>query len=174
LIGWTITCAPFGLPRGGEVEERNRPSPSDEEIMTIFEPSPWSGRMLSIFRIVAGLVFISFGTMKLFGYPPSPVPLPPFSLTSQLGIAGLLETFGGLAIVLGLFTRPVAFVLAAEMAVAYFEMHFPLSFFPTINNGTPAIMYCLFYLYLAFAGAGEWSLDARIARSRGTGQMMRA
>lgn len=138
--------------------------------MTIFEPSPWSGRMLSIFRIVAGLVFISFGTMKLFGYPPSPVPLPPLSLTSQLGIAGILETFGGLAIVLGLFTRPVAFVLAGEMAVAYFQMHFPHSFFPTINNGTPAIMYCFFFLYLTFAGAGEWSLDARIARSRVTGK----
>jgi putative oxidoreductase len=138
--------------------------------MTIFEPSPWSGRMLSIFRIVAGLVFISFGTMKLFGYLPSPVPLPPLSLTSQLGIAGILETFGGLAIVLGLFTRPVAFVLAGEMAVAYFQMHFPHSFFPTINNGTPAIMYCFFFLYLTFAGAGEWSLDARIARSRVTGK----
>jgi putative oxidoreductase len=138
--------------------------------MTIFEPSPWSGRMLSIFRILAGVVFISFGTMKLFGYPPSPVPLPPLSLTSQLGIAGMLETFGGLAIVLGLFTRPVAFVLAGEMAVAYFQMHFPHSFFPTINNGTPAIMYCLFFLYLAFAGAGEWSLDAGIARSRVIGK----
>lgn len=138
--------------------------------MTIFEPSPWSGRMLSIFRIVAGLVFISFGTMKLFGYPPSPVPLPPLSLTSQLGIAGILETFGGVAIVLGVFTRPVAFVLAGEMAVAYFQMHFPHSFFPTINNGTPAIMYCFFFLYLTFAGAGEWSLDARIARSRVTGK----
>jgi putative oxidoreductase len=133
--------------------------------MSIFEPSPWSSRMLSIFRIVAAAVFISFGTMKLFGYPPSPVPLPPFSLTSKLGIAGVLETFGGLAILLGLCTRPVAFVLAGEMAVAYFTQHFPLSFFPTINNGTPAIMYCLFFLYLTFAGAGEWSLDAGIARS---------
>jgi putative oxidoreductase len=134
--------------------------------MTIFEASPWSSRMLSIFRIVAGVVFISFGTMKLFGYPPSPVPLPPFGLSSELGIAGMLETFGGLAIVLGLFTRPVAFVLAGEMAFAYFTKHFPLSFFPTINNGTPAIMYCLFFLYLSFAGAGERSLDAGIARSR--------
>jgi putative oxidoreductase len=134
--------------------------------MTIFEASPWSSRMLSIFRIVAAVVFISFGTMKLFGYPPSPVPLPPFSLTSELGIAGILETFGGLAILLGLFTRPVAFVLSGEMAVAYFTNHFPLSFFPTTNNGTPAIMYCLFFLYLSFAGAGEWSLDAGIARSQ--------
>jgi putative oxidoreductase len=137
--------------------------------MTIFEPSPWSNRMLSVFRIVAASVFISFGTMKLFGYPPSPVPLPPLSLTSQLGVAGLLETFGGLAILLGLFTRPVAFILSGEMAVAYFTKHFPLSFFPTINNGTPAILYCWFFLYLAFAGGGEWSLDRRIVRSRAAG-----
>ncbi len=138
--------------------------------MTIFEASPWSSRMLSIFRIVAAVVFLSFGTMKLFGYPPSPVPLPPFSLTSELGIAGILETLGGLAILLGLFTRPVAFVLSGEMAVAYFTQHFPLSFFPTINNGTPAIMYCFFFLYLSFAGAGEWSVDAGIARSLRSGK----
>ncbi len=123
--------------------------------------------MLAIFRIVAGLVFVSAGTMKLFGYPSSPVPMPPFSLMSELGIGGLLELFGGLAIVLGVFTRPVAIVLAGEMAVAYFQFHFPLSFFPTTNNGIPAVLYCFLYLYLAFAGAGAWSIDAAIARRRG-------
>jgi putative oxidoreductase len=137
--------------------------------MSIFEASPWAGRMLSIFRIVAGVVFMSFGTMKLFGYPPRPPVMPPFELISQLGVAGILETFGGLAIVLGVFTRPVAFVLAGEMAVAYFQSHFPQSFFPTSNNGTPAIMYCLFFLYLTFAGAGEWSIDAGLARSSRAG-----
>lgn len=135
--------------------------------MSIFESSPWSSRMLSIFRIVAGIVFVSFGTMKLFGYPPSPVPLPPFGLMSEMGLAGILETFGGLAIVLGLFTRPVAFVLSGEMAVAYFQFHHPLSFFPTTNNGIPAILYCFLFLYLTFEGAGAWSIDAVISRSRG-------
>jgi putative oxidoreductase len=132
--------------------------------MSIFEPSRWSQRMLAVLRIVAGLVFLSAGTMKLFGYPPSPMQMPPFTLWSEVGIAGILETFGGLAILLGLFTRPVAFVLAGEMAVAYFQFHFPRSFFPTVNEGVSAVLYCFLFLYLAFAGAGEWSVDAWLAR----------
>jgi putative oxidoreductase len=122
--------------------------------------------MLSVFRIVAGLIFMTSGTAKLFGYPPSPMPMHPFSLASQMGIGGLLEVVGGLAIVLGLCTRPVAFVLAGEMAVAYFQFHFPRSFFPTVNQGTPAVLYCFLFLYLTFAGAGAWSIDAAIARRR--------
>ena len=138
--------------------------------MSIFGPSrsPWTGRMLSILRIVAGLVFISVGTMKLFGFPPAPPPgLPQFGLLSLLGIAGILDTFGGLLILIGLFTRPVAFVLAGEMAVAYFQGHFPFSIWPTTNMGIPAILYCFIYLYFVFAGAGPWSVDAMIARSKG-------
>jgi putative oxidoreductase len=129
----------------------------------VFEASPWSSRMLSVLRILIGLVFMSFGTMKLFGYPPSPTPMPPIALTSQLGIAGMLEVFGGLAIVLGLLTRPVAFILSGEMAVAYFQAHAPQSIFPTVNNGVPAVLYCFLFLYLAFAGGGAWSVDAAIA-----------
>jgi putative oxidoreductase len=83
-----------------------------------------------------------------------------------MGIGGMHEVFGGLAIVLGLFTRPVAFVLAGEMAVAYFQFHFPQSFWPPVNQGIPAILYCFLFLYLMLAGAGEWSVDAVIARSR--------
>ena len=136
--------------------------------MSIFEPAPppWPSRMLSVLRIVAGVVFITFGTMKLFGYPPLPPGMQPFGLMTQTGIGGMLEVVGGLLVVLGLFTRPVAFVLSGEMAVAYFQFHFPQSFFPTTNMGTPAILYCFLFLYLVFAGAGEWSLDAVIARSR--------
>lgn len=130
----------------------------------IFEPSRWSSQLLAVFRIVAGLVFITFGTMKLFGYPPSPMPMPPIELTSQLGIAGMLEVFGGLAIVLGLLTRPVAFVLSGEMAVAYFQAHAPQSIFPTVNNGVPAVLYCFLFLYLSFAGPGAWSVDRLLAR----------
>ena len=136
--------------------------------MSIFESSgsPWTSRMLSIMRIVSGAIFLTTGTMKLFGYPPSPVPMPPIPVMSEMWIGGMLETFGGLAIVLGLFTRPVAFVLAGEMAVAYFQFHFPQSFFPTTNMGVPAVLYCFIFLYLVFAGAGVWSIDAMIARSR--------
>jgi putative oxidoreductase len=137
--------------------------------MSIFEPSrsPWTGRMLSILRIVAALVYMSVGTMKLFGFPPPPPGMPLFGLMSMLGISGVLDTFGGLLIVLGLLTRPVAFVLAGEMAVAYFHGHYPMSFWPSTNMGIPAILYCFLYLYLTFAGAGPWSLDAMIARSKG-------
>lgn len=135
-------------------------------------PSPWASRVLSIFRIVAGLMLLSSGMTIVFGFPPSPMPMPPFNPTSQLGIGGILEIVGGAAIVLGLFTRPVAFVLSGMMAVAYFQFHAPQSIYPTANNGVPAVMYCFFFLYLAFAGAGAWSVDAAIARSRskGTGQ----
>jgi len=130
----------------------------------IFHESPRSSRMLSILRIVAGIIFISFGTMKLFGYPPSPTPIGPVDLNSELGIAGMLEVCGGIAMVFGLLTRPIAFVLAGEMAVAYFQAHFPRSVFPTVNNGVPAVLYCFLFLYFAFAGAGAWSIDALIAR----------
>lgn len=139
--------------------------------MSIFapSPSPWTGRILSILRIVAGAIFLSAGTMKAFGYPASPMPMPPFDPMTQIGIGALLEVVGGLAIVLGLATRPVAFVLSGEMAVAYFQFHAPQSFFPTANNGTAAVLYCFSYLYLAFAGAGPWSLDALIARRASRG-----
>jgi putative oxidoreductase len=134
--------------------------------MSIFESSPWSSRVLAVLRIVTGLVFMSSGTMILFGWPPRPAPMQPVQLASLVGIAGILETFGGLAIVLGLLTRPVAFVLSGEMAVAYFMAHFPQSFYPTVNNGTPAILFCFLYLYLAAAGPGAWSIDGVIARRR--------
>lgn len=137
--------------------------------MSIFDPAPapWPSRMLSVLRIVSGVVFITFGTMKLFNIPPMPPGQPPLDLMSQVGIAGILETFGGLAFLLGLFTRPVAFILSGEMAVAYFQGHFPQSFWPSVNMGTPAILYSFIFLYFVFSGAGVWSLDAMIARSRG-------
>lgn len=134
--------------------------------MSIFEEAaqPWPSRMLSLFRIVAAAIFISFGTMKLFNYPPMPPGMPPIPLMSQTGIAGLLEVFGGLAILIGFLTRPVAFILAGEMAVAYFQFHAPRSFWPSSNMGIGAILYCWFFLYLVFAGPGIWSVDALIAR----------
>jgi len=136
--------------------------------MILYETSLWSSRMLSIFRIVAGLMFITFGTMKLFGYPPPPGggTMPPIAMFSQTWIGAVLEVVGGTLITLGLFTRPVAFILAGEMAVAYFQFHQPQALFPTTNAGVPAVLYCFFFLYLVFAGAGAWSVDALVAHRR--------
>ena len=138
--------------------------------MSIFEPAPapWPERMLAVLRIVTGLTFFWAGTTKIFGWPPPPMPMPPIELLSQMGIGGVMEIVGGILIMLGLFTRPVAFLLSGEMAVAYFQFHFPQSFYPITNNGVGAVLYCFIFLYFVFSGAGAWSLDGLIARRRGT------
>ena len=107
--------------------------------------------------------------MKIFGFPPFPtsgpnLPMPPMW---EFHLAGILETYLGGAFTLGLLTRPISFVLAGEMAVAYFQVSFPLSFWPTVNWGTSAILYCFLFLYFMLAGAGPWSVDAIIARRTG-------
>lgn len=124
----------------------------------------WAPRVLSVLRIVAALLFMEHGTQKLLGFPPSPNPGP--ALFSLSGIAGVLELVGGALLALGLFTRPVAFILSGEMAVAYWIAHAPQSFFPILNRGDAAILYCFVFLYLAFAGGGPWSIDAFKRRSR--------
>jgi len=124
----------------------------------------WAPRVLSILRIVAALIFMEHGTQKLFGFPPSDRPSP--ELFSLIGLAGVLEFVGGALLVLGLFTRPVAFILSGEMAFAYWMAHAPQSFFPVLNGGDAAILYCFVFLYLAAAGGGAWSLDNLRKRSR--------
>ena len=123
----------------------------------------WSPRMLAVLRIVAVLLFIEHGTMKLFGFP---VAMPmEISLFSLMGLAGLLEVFGGFLVLIGLFTRPVAFILAGEMAVAYFMAHAPQSFYPVMNQGEAAILFSFVFLYLVLSGPGAWSLDAARAKT---------
>ncbi len=136
--------------------------------MSMFEPSssPWTSRMQSILRIIAGLMFIFAGTMKVFNYPPMPPGQPPIELMSQVGIGGLMEVIGGALFTIGLLTRPLSFILAGEMAVAYFQFHAPGGFLPTVNQGVPAVLYCFIFLFFMFAGAGVWSVDALIARRR--------
>ena len=117
----------------------------------------WSPRVLSIFRIILGLLFLEHGTSKYLSLPVSPTT--GVSLLSLSGINGVIELVGGVLIVLGLFTRPVAFILSGNMAVAYFIAHAPRGFFPLLNGGELAIIYCFAFLYLAAAGGGEWSID---------------
>ncbi len=124
--------------------------------------SAWAPRILSVLRIVAAAVFMVHGSQKLFGVPPSDHGSP--ELLSLMGLAGILEFFGGALLLLGLFTRPVAFLLSGQMAVAYFMAHAPQNFFPALNGGDAAILFCFVFLYLVFAGPGPWSLDA--ARDR--------
>ncbi|MBS1911346.1 MAG: DoxX family protein [Bacteroidetes bacterium] len=125
------------------------------------QPAQWAPRLLSVLRIVAALMFMMAGAMKLFAFPKG---VPPNNgtvlLFSQAGLAGVLEFFGGGLVLVGLFTRPVAFILSGEMAVAYFQVHFPQGPWPTVNNGVAAVLYCFIWLYICAAGAGPWSVDA--------------
>ena len=122
----------------------------------------WGPQLHSVLRIIAAFMFIQAGTMILFAFP---VGMPPdggtAQLMSQIGIGGILELVGGALMLLGLFTRPVAFILSGEMAVAYFQFHAPQDFWPIMNGGVPAILYCFVWLYFSAAGAGPWSLDQK-------------
>ena len=120
-------------------------------------------RMRAVLRIVAALIFLEHGTQKLFGFPAPPATGLP-AMFSLYWFAAVLELVGGLLLVLGLFTRPVAFVLAGEMAFAYWMSHAPRSFFPALNGGDAAILYCFVFLYFVAAGPGAWAID--IARGR--------
>ncbi len=119
--------------------------------------SAFAPRMLSVLRIMSALIFLAHGTQKLLGFPAHPNPPAMWSLSWT---AGLIELVGGVLLALGLWTRPVAFILSGEMAFAYFIAHAPRSFFPVLNGGDAAILYCFVFLYMAFAGGGPWSLDA--------------
>jgi putative oxidoreductase len=121
-----------------------------------------------LLRVVIGILFFQVGALKAFGWfggmPGAPGPAP---LMTQVGIGGWMEVIGGILIILGLFTRPVAFILSGEMAVAYWQFHAPGGMWPIVNHGEQAVIYCFYFLYLAANGAGDWSLDALIRRRRG-------
>ncbi len=125
----------------------------------------WSPRVLAAVRIVTALLFIEHGLMKLVAFPAA-VPGLPAPLPTILVAAALIEIVGGALIAVGLFTRIAAFICSGEMAVAYFMFHAPKTFWPAINPGEPAILFCFVFLYLAFAGAGAWSIDALLPSSR--------
>ncbi|MNB95833.1 hypothetical protein D3C87_1468170 [compost metagenome] len=125
----------------------------------------WAPRLLSVLRIITAFLFLQHGTAKLFGFPHVAF-FDELSLFSLIGFAGVLEVVGGLLLVLGLFTRPVAFILSGEMAFAYFIAHVPKGLFPLLNNGEQAILFCFIFLYLVAAGGGAWSLDRRLCRGK--------
>lgn len=124
----------------------------------------WKPRVLSLLRIVAAFLFMQHGAQKIFGYPAPQ--RGEFELFSLMGLAGTLELFGGALLLIGLFTRPVAFVLSGMMAVAYFMAHAPKAFWPLLNGGELAALFSFVFLYLAFAGGGAWSIDACLKSKR--------
>lgn len=125
---------------------------------------PHSGKVLSLLRIFSALILLQHGLQKIIGFP-APARAP-FELMSQMGIGGVIEVVGGILLALGLFTRPVAFILSGMMAVAYFQFHAPASIYPLVNGGEVAALLSFIFLYIVFAGPGPWSLDALTRRRR--------
>lgn len=125
---------------------------------------PYTAQLLSILRVMSGLLFLQHGTTKYLSFPVTKMSgVAPLSMS---GAAGLIELVGGFLIVIGLFTRPVAFLLSGTMAVAYFYAHFPRGFFPILNGGELSALYCFVFLYVAAAGGGAWSVDRLRARKK--------
>lgn len=123
----------------------------------------WSSRALAALRIVAGVLFLAHGVIKVFGFPAGAEPGQQ-ELLSLFGIGGVIELITGLLLILGLFTRPAAFIALGQMAVAYWMFHFPSSPYPAVNGGDAAILYCFIFLYIFTAGPGAWSIDNRTAK----------
>ena len=124
------------------------------------QANSWSSRALAALRIVAGLLFLAHGVIKVFGFPAGAEPGQQ-ELLSLFGIGGVIELITGLLLILGLFTRPAAFIASGQMAVAYWMFHFPSSPYPAANGGDAAILFCFVFLYIFAAGPGAWSLDKR-------------
>ncbi len=124
-------------------------------------PARWAPYLLSIMRMVLAFLFLWHGSQKLFGYPPSDHP-PVENWFTLIGFAGILEFFGGVLLLIGLLTRPVAFLLSGQMAVAYWMAHGPNGILPIQNGGEMAVLYCFVFLFIAAAGGGPWSLDATL------------
>jgi len=130
---------------------------------SLYDSAHYAPYVLSIVRIVVALLFFEHGTSRLFGFPASV----PTEFLSLHWFAGAIEFVGGALLALGLFSRTTAFIMSGEMAFAYFLSHAPASFFPILNRGDGSILYCFIFFYIAFAGAGPWSLDAVWSRKRG-------
>jgi putative oxidoreductase len=137
--------------------------------MNLDRVGKYTPEILSIVRFIVALLFLEHGSAKLLGFPPPPSGSPAFM--SLLWIQGLFELIGGALLAVGLFTRPVAFILSGNMAVAYFMAHAPKSFFPVLNGGDAAILYCFLFLLFFVAGPGRWAVDSRVTHNYGSGQL---
>lgn len=125
----------------------------------------WAPYFLSLLRIIAAFLFIQYGSTKILGWPAEVMPGGGTApLASLAGAAGLIELIGGALMLVGLFSRPVAFLLSGQMAVAYFKGHAAQGFWPVLNGGAPAVIFCFVWLYISAAGGGPWSLDAMMRR----------
>jgi putative oxidoreductase len=140
--------------------EDKRNYKSGEKFMNSL-PASWSPRILSVLRIITGFLLVAHGSQKLFNLPPSPQG---GGASGLMLVAGILEFGGGLLFLIGLFTRPVAFILCGLMAAAYFMAHAPGGFLPLVNKGELAVLYCFVFLYFVFSGGGVWSLDKLIRK----------
>src|SRR4051812_5975061 len=127
----------------------------------------WTPRLQGVLRIIVGFLLMPHGAQKLFGFLATSPMMGPHPVASLMGFAGVLEFFGGLLFLIGLFTRPVAFILSGFAAVAYFMAHAPGGFWPIANKGEPAVLYCFVFLFFAVAGGGAWAVDRLIGRGRG-------
>jgi putative oxidoreductase len=145
--------------------------------VNLLEPARerWTNLALAVLRVAAALVFMQHGSQKLFHFPPggAPGPVAPLVLMSQTGLAGVLEFFGGMLLLLGLFTRPVALILSGEMAVAYFQVHAPRGLLPIVNRGELAVVLCFVFFYFAFAGGGAFSVDGVLRGRRAADPSLR-
>jgi putative oxidoreductase len=154
------TQSPDAITSSGATREQEM---TQSELTSHTRPSTawshWSPYILSIVRIVVALLFFEHGLSKMFGFPQ---PMPPPALFSLAWFSGAIEFVGGGLLALGLFSRAAAFIMSGEMAFGYFLSHAPHSFFPILNRGDAAILYCFIFLYFAFAGGGPWSLDAKL------------
>jgi putative oxidoreductase len=126
-------------------------------------PAAWAPRLLSVLRFMTGLTLLQHGLGKILHFPAGAVP-PTFALNSWPGYAGFIELICGILLVLGLFTRPAAFLASGMTAVAYFMVHFPRGFFPILNGGELAVVYCFAFFYICAAGPGPWSVDAAMKK----------
>lgn len=146
------------------IQDRNSPAASTLNAAAISRLNEWAGEMLSVLRIMSGLLFLQHGTQKFLSFPMGERAGSGWALAGAGDYAGIIELVAGALIALGLFTRTAAFVASGTMAAAYFIAHAPRSFFPIVNEGDAAILYAFVFLYLVFAGPGRWSLDAVLRR----------